>query len=148
MKFQLIKNGPILNPEWVVDVKLEKSEREQVLSLLSIDTIEALKIFKNEEELEIAKDTYGDFKATLVMYPYPDLDEFYTRRDNCAVFVAVESKVYEFEKTCWLSKKVRKALKHDIMAPFKIKNYYAITKHGASSRYYLDDAESGTLYIH
>ena len=43
--------------QWSVDVFLSKSERQQLLMHLSMDTAKALTVFKGEKEVQLAKDS-------------------------------------------------------------------------------------------
>ena len=98
-----------------------------MLEQLSLDTDKALKIFKNEEEFQIAQVTDGEFTAILTAYPYPDMDEFYTPKDNGYGAVAVMHKDYEFERKVRIGAREREFLKKSRMEPFDYPYYYTIT---------------------
>ena len=127
--------------QWVVDVFLSKSERQQLLMYLSMDTAKALTVFKDEDEVQLAKDAQKDSAVTLTMYPYPDLHECYTLKDNCYAVIPVTHKDFEFETESRLDKRERELLEKDIMTTFEIPFYYEIK----SKR--TNEIEYGTLHI-
>ena len=127
--------------QWVVDVFLSKSERQQLLMYLSMDTAKALTVFKDEDEVQLAKDAQKDSAVTLTMYPYPDLHECYTLKDNCYAVIPVTHKDFEFETESRLDKRERELLEKDIMTTFEVPFYYEIK----SKR--TNEIEYGTLRI-
>ena len=127
--------------QWVVDVFLSKSERQQLLMYLSMDTAKALTVFKDEDEVQLAKDSQKESVVILTMYPYPDLHECNTLKDNCYAVIPVTHKDYEFETESRLGERERELLEKDIMATFKIPFYYEIK----SKR--TNEIEYGTLHI-
>jgi len=46
--------------QWSVDVFLSKSERQQLLMYLSMDTAKALTVFQGENEVQLAQDVQKD----------------------------------------------------------------------------------------
>ena len=112
--------------QWVIDVFLSKSERQQLLMYLSMDTAKALTVFKDEDEVQLAKDSQKDSAVILTMYPYPDLHECYTLKDNCYAVIPVMHKDFEFETESRLGGRERELLEKDIMATFEIAYYYEI----------------------
>lgn len=127
--------------QWVVDVFLSKSERQQLLMYLSMDTAKALTVFKDEDEVQLAKDAQKDSDVTLTMYPYPDLHECYTLKDNCYAVIPVTHKDFEFETESRLDKRERELLEKDIMATFEMPFYYEIKNKRTK------DIEYGALHI-
>ena len=127
--------------QWVVDVFLSKSERQQLLMYLSMDTAKALTVFKGENEVQLAKDSQKDTAVILTMYPYPDLHEFYTLKDNCYAVIPVTHKDFEFETESRLDERERELLEKDIMTTFEVPFYYEIK----SKR--TNEIEYGTLRI-
>ena len=127
--------------QWVVDVFLSKSERQQLLTYLSMDTAKALTVFKDEDEVQLAKDAQKDSAVTLTMYPYPDLHECYTLKDNCYAVIPVTHKDFEFETESRLDKRERELLEKDIMATFEMPFYYEIKNKRTK------DIEYGALHI-
>ena len=112
--------------QWVVDVFLSKRERQQLLTYLSMDTVKALTVFKGENEVQLAKDSQKDSAVILTMYPYPDLRECNTLKDNCYAVIPVMHKDYEFETESRLAERERKLLEKDIMTTFEMPFYYEI----------------------
>ena len=112
--------------QWVIDVFLSKRERHQLLMYLSMDTAKALTVFKGEDEVQLAKDAQKDSAVILSMYPYPDLHECNTLKDNCYAVIPVTHKDFEFETESRLGERERELLEKDIMATFKIPFYYEI----------------------
>ena len=112
--------------QWSVDVFLSKSERQQLLMYLSMDTAKALTVFKDEDEVQLAKDAQKDSAVILTMYPYPDLHECYTLKDNCYAVIPVMHKDYEFETESRLGERERELLEKDIMTTFEVPFYYEI----------------------
>ena len=112
--------------QWVVDVFLSKRERQQLLTYLSMDTVKALTVFKGENEVQLAKDSQKDTAVILTMYPYPDLNGFYTVKDNCYAVIPVMHKDFEFETESRLDERERELLEKDIMTMFEIPFYYEI----------------------
>ena len=127
--------------QWSVDVFLSKSERQQLLMYLSMDTAKALTVFKGENEVQLAKDAQKDSAVILTMYPYPDLHECYTLKDNCYAVIPVTHKDYEFETESRLAERERELLEKDIMTTFEVPFYYEIK----SKR--TNEIEYGTLRI-
>ena len=127
--------------QWSVDVFLSKSERQQLLMYLSMDTVEALKVFKDEDEVQLAKDAQKDSVVILTMYPYPDLNVCYTVKDNCYAVIPVMHKDFEFETESRLDERERELLEKDIMTTFEVPFYYEIK----SKR--TNEIEYGTLHI-
>ena len=127
--------------QWVVDLFLSKRERQQLLTYLSMDTVEALTVFKGENEVQLAKDEQKDSAVILTMYPYPDLNECYTLKDNCYAVIPVTHKDYEFETESRLDERGRELLEKDIMTTFEVPFYYVIK----SKR--TNEIEYGTLHI-
>ena len=127
--------------QWVVDVFLSKSERQQLLMYLSMDTAKALTVFKGENEVQLAKDAQKDSAVILTMYPYPDLHECYTLKDNCYAVIPVMHKDFEFETESRLDERERELLEKDIMTTFEVPFYYEIK----SKR--TNEIEYGTLRI-
>ena len=112
--------------QWVVDVFLSKRERQQLLTYLSMDTVKALTVFKGENEVQLAKDAQKDSVVILTTYPYPDLNECYTVKDNCYAVIPVAHKDYEFETETRLDERERELLEKDIMTTFEVPFYYEI----------------------
>lgn len=112
--------------QWSVDVFLSKSERQQLLMYLSMDTAKALTVFKGENEVQLAKDAQKDSAVIITMYPYPDLHECNTLKDNCYAAIPVTHKDYEFETESRLGERERELLEKDIMATFEVPFYYEI----------------------
>ena len=112
--------------QWVVDVFLSKRERQQLLTYLSMDTVKALTVFKGENEVQLAKDAQKDSAVILTMYPYPDLHECNTLKDNCYAVIPVMHKDYEFETESRLADRERELLEKDIMTTFEVPFYYEI----------------------
>ena len=52
------------------------------------------------------------------MYPYPDLNEFYTLKDNCYAVIPVTHKDFEFETDSRLDERERELLEKDIITSF------------------------------
>ena len=127
--------------QWSVDVFLSKSERQQLLMYLSMDTAKALTVFKDEDEVQLAKDAQKDSAVILTMYLYPDLHECNTLKDNCYAVISVTHKDYEFETESRLDERERELLEKDIMATFEMPFYYEIK----SKR--TNEIEYGTLRI-
>ena len=127
--------------QWSVDVFLSKSERQQLLMYLSMDTAKALTVFKDEDEAQLAKDSQKDSAVILSMYPYPDLHECYTLKDNCYAVIPVMHKDFKFETESRLDERERELLEKDIMATFEVPFYYEIK----SKR--TNEIEYGTLRI-
>lgn len=127
--------------QWMVDVFLSKSERQQLLMYLSMDTAKALTVFKDEDEVQLAKDSQKESVVILTMYPYPDLHECYTLKDNCYAVIPVMHKDFEFETESRLDERERELLEKDIMATFEMPFYYEIK----SKR--TNEIEYGTLNI-
>ena len=127
--------------QWSVDVFLSKSERQQLLMYLSMDTAKALTVFKDEDEVQLAKDSQKESVVILTMYPYPDLNECYTVKDNCYAVIPVMHKDYEFETESRLDERERELLEKDIMTTFEVPFYYEIK----SKR--TNEIEYGTLRI-
>ena len=127
--------------QWSVDVFLSKSERQQLLMYLSMDTAKALTVFKGENEVQLAKDAQKDSVVILTTYPYPDLNGFYTVKDNCYAVIPVMHKDFEFETESRLDERERELLEKDIMATFEVPFYYEIK----SKR--TNEIEYGTLRI-
>ena len=127
--------------QWSVDVFLSKSERQQLLMYLSMDTAKALTVFKDEDEVQLAKDAQKDSAVILTMYPYPDLRECNTLKDNCYAVIPVTHKDYEFETESRLAERERELLEKDIMTTFEMSFYYEIK----SKR--TNEIEYGTLRI-
>ena len=127
--------------QWVIDVFLSKRERHQLLMYLSMDTAKALTVFKGEDEVQLAKDAQKDSAVILTMYPYPDLRECNTLKDNCYAVIPVTHKDFEFETESRLDERERELLEKDIMATFEIPFYYEIK----SKR--TNEIEYGTLRI-
>ena len=127
--------------QWVIDVFLSKRERHQLLMYLSMDTAKALTVFKDEDEVQLAKDAQKDSAVILSMYPYPDLHECNTLKDNCYAVIPVTHKDFEFETESRLGERERELLEKDIMATFKIPFYYEIK----SKR--TNEIEYGALHI-
>ena len=127
--------------QWMVDVFLSKSERQQLLMYLSMDTAKALTVFKGENEVQLAKDSQKDSAVILTMYPYPDLHECYTLKDNCYAVIPVTHTDFEFETESRLDERERELLEKNIMATFEMPFYYEIK----SKR--TNEIEYGTLHI-
>ena len=127
--------------QWMVDVFLSKSERQQLLMYLSMDTSKALTVFKDEDEVQLAKDAQKDSAVILTMYPYPDLRECNTLKDICYAVIPVTHKDYEFETESRLAERERELLEKDIMTTFEVPFYYEIK----SKR--TNEIEYGTLRI-
>ena len=127
--------------QWSVDVFLSKSERQQLLMHLSMDTAKALTVFKGEKEVQLAKDAQKDSAVILTMYPYPDLHECYTLKDNCYAVIPVMHKDYEFETESRLDERERELLEKDIMTTFEMPFYYEIKNKRTN------EIEYGTLRI-
>ena len=127
--------------QWMVDVFLSKSERQQLLMYLSMDTAKALTVFKGENEVQLAKDAQKDSAVILTMYPYPDLHECYTLKDNCYAVIPVMHKDYEFETESRLDERERELLEKDIMTTFEMPFYYEIKNKRTN------EIEYGTLRI-
>ena len=105
---------------------LSKSERQQLLMYLSMDTAKALTVFKGENEVQLAKDSQKDSAVILTMYPYPDLHECNTLKDNCYAAIPVTHKDFEFETESRLGERERELLEKDIMTTFEVPFYYEI----------------------
>ena len=127
--------------QWSVDVFLSRRERKQLLTYLTMDTAKALTVFKDEDEVQLAKDSQKDSAVILTMYPYPDLHECYTLKDNCYAVIPVTHKDYEFETESRLGERERELLEKDIMTTFEVPFYYEIK----SKR--TNEIEYGTLHI-
>ena len=127
--------------QWVVDVFLSKSERQQLLTYLSMDTVKALTVFQGENEVQLAKDARKDSAVILSMYPYPDLHECNTLKDNCYAVIPVMHKDYEFETESRLDERERELLEKDIMTTFEMPFYYEIKNKRTN------EIEYGTLRI-
>ena len=127
--------------QWSVDVFLSRRERKQLLTYLTMDTVKALTVFKDEDEVQLAKDSQKDTAVILTMYPYPDLHECNTLKDNCYAVIPVTHKDFEFETESRLDERERELLEKDIMTTFEIPFYYEIK----SKR--TNEIESGTLHI-
>ena len=127
--------------QWMVDVFLSKSERQQLLMYLSMDTAKALTVFKDEDEVQLAKDSQKESVVILTMYSYPDLHEFYTLKDNCYAVIPVTHNDFEFETESRLGERERELLEKDIMATFEIPFYYEIKNKKTK------DIEYGALHI-
>ena len=112
--------------QWSVDVFLSKSERQQLLMYLSMDTAKALTVFKGEKEVQLSKDSQKDSAVIITMYPYPDLNVCYTVKDNCYAVIPVAHKDYEFETETRLDERERELLEKDIMTTFEVPFYYEI----------------------
>ena len=112
--------------QWVVDVFLSKRERQQLLTYLSMDTVKALTVFQGENEVQLAKDAQKDSVVILTMYPYPDLHECNTLKDNCYAVIPVTHKDFEFETETRLDERERELLEKDIMTTFEVPFYYEI----------------------
>ena len=123
------------------DVFLSKSERQQLLMYLSMDTAKALTVFKDEDEVQLAKDSQKESVVILTMYSYPDLNECYTVKDNCYAVIPVMHKDFEFETESRLDERERELLEKDIMTTFEVPFYYEIK----SKR--TNEIEYGTLRI-
>lgn len=127
--------------QWSVDVFLSKSERQQLLMYLSMDTAKALTVFKGEKEVQLSKDSQKDSAVILSMYPYPDLHECNTLKDNCYAVIPVMHKDYEFETESRLDERERELLEKDIMTTFEMPFYYEIKNKRTN------EIEYGTLHI-
>ena len=127
--------------QWMVDVFLSKRERQQLLTYLSMDTAKALTVFKGENEVQLAKDSQKDSAVILAMYPYPDLNECYTLKDNCYAVIPVTHKDFEFETESSLDERERELLEKDIMTTFEVPFYYEIKNKRTK------EIEYGTLHI-
>ena len=127
MELNIEKKKNPAEPDWNITVLLTEAERQKLLELLSLDTDKALKTFKNEEEFQIAQAADGEFTAILTVYPYPDMDEFYTPKDNGYGVVAVMHKDYEFEREARIGAREREILEKNRMATFDYPYYYTIT---------------------
>lgn len=127
--------------QWVVDVFLSKSERQQLLMYLSMDTAKALTVFQGENEVQLAQDVQKDSAVILTMYPYPDLHKCNTLKDNCYTAIPVTHKDFEFETESRLGERERELLEKDIMTTFEVPFYYEIK----SKR--TNEIEYGTLRI-
>ena len=127
--------------QWMVDVFLSKSERQQLLMYLSMDTAKALTVFKGEKEVQLSKDSQKDSAVILSMYPYPDLHECNTLKDNCYAVIPVMHKDYEFETESRLDERERELLEKNIMATFEMPFYYEIKSKKTN------EIEYGTLHI-
>ena len=127
--------------QWVVDVFLSKRKRQQLLTYLSMDTVKALTVFKGENEVQLAKDSQKDSAVILTMYPYPDLHECNTLKDNCYAVIPVMHKDYEFETESRLDERERELLEKDIMTTFEMPFYYEIKNKRTN------EIEYGTLHI-
>ena len=127
--------------QWAVDVFLSRRERQQLLMYLSMDTAKALTVFKGENEVQLAKDAQKDSAVILTMYPYPDLHECNTLKDNCYAVIPVTHKDFEFETESRLDKRERELLEKDIMATFEMPFYYEIKNKRTK------DIEYGVLHI-
>ena len=110
--------------QWSVDVFLSKSERQQLLMYLSMDTAKALTVFKGEKEVQLSKDSQKDSAVILTMYPFPDLRECNTLKDNCYAVIPVMHKDFEFETESRLDERKRELLEKDIMTTFEVPFYY------------------------
>ena len=91
-----------------------------------MDTVKALTVFKGENEVQLAKDSQKESVVILTMYPYPDLHEFYTLKDNCYAVIPVMHKDYEFETESRLADRERELLEKDIVTTFEVPFYYEI----------------------
>ena len=127
--------------QWSVDVFLSKRERQQLLTYLSMDTVRALTVFKGENEVQLAKDSQKDSAVILTMYPYPDLHECNTLKDNCYAVIPVMHKDFEFETESRLDERERELLEKDIMTTFEVPFYYEIKNKRTN------EIEYGTLRI-
>lgn len=127
--------------EWIVNVFLTKVERQKLLNYLSMYTNEALKNFQNENEVILAQAAQKDFNAILTMYPYPDLNEISTTKDNCYAVIPVTRKGFIFDTESRLDEKERKILENNIMASLTIPYYYEIINKITK------EIEYGTLHI-
>ena len=127
--------------QWSVDVFLSRRERKQLLTYLTMDTAKALTVFKDEDEVQLAKDSQKESVVILTMYPYPDLNEFYTVKDNCYAVIPVMHKDFEFETESRLDERERELLEKDIMATFEVPFYYKIKNKRTN------EIEYGTLRI-
>ena len=127
MELSIEKKKNQAEPDWNITVLLTEAERQKLLELLSLDTDKALKTFKNEEEFQIAQATDGEFTAILTVYPYPDMDEFYTPKDNGYGVIAVMHKDYEFEREARIGARELEILEKNRMVPFDYPYYYTIT---------------------
>ena len=127
--------------QWAVDVFLSRRERQQLLMYLSMDTAKALTVFKDEDEVQLAKDAQKDSAVILTMYPYPDLHECYTLKDNCYAVIHVMHKDFEFETESRLDERERELLEKDIMTTFEVPFYYEIKNKRTN------EIEYGTLHI-
>ena len=112
--------------QWSVDVFLSKSERQQLLMYLSMDTAKALTVFQGENEVQLAQDVQKDSAVILTMYPSTDLNGLYTVRDSCYAVIPVMHKDYEFEIESRLNERERELLEKDIMTTFEVPFYYEI----------------------
>lgn len=140
MKYKICRtNGN--EAQWSVDVFLSKSERQQLLMYLSMDTAKALTVFKGENEVQLAKDARKDSVVILTMYPYPDLNECYTVKDNCYAVIPVTHKDFEFETESRLDERERELLEKNIMTTFEVPFYYEIKNKRTN------EIEYGTLHI-
>ena len=127
MEFKIEKPEVYTEQDWKITVELTKEERQMLQKLLSIDTDEALKTFKNEDEFQIAKATDGEFTAILTVYPYPDLDQIHTPKDNGYGVVAILHKDYEFEKDHRICGREREKMEKYGIATFDYPCAYTIT---------------------
>lgn len=127
MKFTMDKTKTHTGAEWKINIALSKEERQKLLKLLSMDTDEALKTFINEDEVQIAQATDGEFTAILTVYPYPDLNQFYTPKDNGYGVVAILHKDYEFEKDYRICGRERERMEKYGAATFEYPCAYTIT---------------------
>ncbi len=127
--------------QWVVDVFLSKRERQQLLTYLSMDTVKALTVFQGENEVQLAKDARKDSVVILTMYPYPDLNECYTVKDNCYAVIPVTHKDFEFETESRLDERERELLEKNIMTTFEVPFYYEIKNKRTN------EIEYGALHI-
>ena len=91
-----------------------------------MDTVKALTVFKGENEVQLAKDSQKDSAVILTMYPYPDLNGFYTVKDNCYAVIPVMHKDFEFETESRLDERERELLEKDIMTTIEVPFYYEI----------------------
>lgn len=127
MELSIEKKKNQAEPDWNITVLLTEAERQKLLELLSLDTDKALKTFKDEEEFQIAQAADGEFTAILTVYPYPDMDEFYTPKDNGYGVIAVMHKDYEFEREARIGARELEILEKNRMVPFDYPYYYTIT---------------------
>ena len=115
MEFKIEKPEVYTEQDWKITVELTKEERQMLQKLLSIDTDEALKTFKNEDEFQIAKATDGEFTA------------IHTPKDNGYGVVAILHKDYEFEKDHRICGREREKMEKYGIATFDYPCAYTIT---------------------